>query len=243
VQQCKTPADITRLGTILSVWAHPDDESYLAAGIMATAVANGQTVVCVTATRGEAGSQDEQKWPLATLGQVRTKELQAALREIGIQHHYWLDYADGGCRNVLDEVAVQRLKELIDRFKPDSILTFGPEGLTGHEDHATVSRWAGLAVAASSYKPRVYHAIHTHEQYRDYLKQADEKLNIFFNIDQPPLVNQADCAIYYTLPKPALDTKCRCITAMPSQTEVLFSSFGEEFFKQAFGTECFVLAK
>ena len=41
------------LGTVLSVWAHPDDESYCCAGLMADAVAHGQRVTCVTATRGE----------------------------------------------------------------------------------------------------------------------------------------------------------------------------------------------
>ena len=44
------------LGNILGVWAHPDDEAYLTAGIMARAVRNGSRVVCVTAT----GSQDLQ---------------------------------------------------------------------------------------------------------------------------------------------------------------------------------------
>src|ERR671922_141060 len=38
------------LGTILGVWAHPDDEAYLSAGLMARAVRNGSRVVCVTAT-------------------------------------------------------------------------------------------------------------------------------------------------------------------------------------------------
>ncbi len=43
------------LGTILGVWAHPDDEAYLSAGLMATAIAAGRRVVCVTATRGRGG--------------------------------------------------------------------------------------------------------------------------------------------------------------------------------------------
>ena len=51
------------LGTILSVWAHPDDETYLCAGLMARAVRSGARVVCVTATRGELGSSDPERWP------------------------------------------------------------------------------------------------------------------------------------------------------------------------------------
>ena len=52
------------LGTMLGVWAHPDDETYLAAGLMAVGVRQGNRVVCVTATRGEEGSWDEGRWPL-----------------------------------------------------------------------------------------------------------------------------------------------------------------------------------
>ena len=47
---------VSELGTLLGVWAHPDDETYLVAGLMAQAVRDGHRVVCVTATRGEEGS-------------------------------------------------------------------------------------------------------------------------------------------------------------------------------------------
>ena len=51
-------SDIRELGTILSIWAHPDDEAYLCGGIMAMATAADSQVVCVTATRGELGVTD-----------------------------------------------------------------------------------------------------------------------------------------------------------------------------------------
>jgi LmbE family N-acetylglucosaminyl deacetylase len=79
------------LGTILGVWAHPDDEAYLTAGIMARAVRNGSRVVCVTATRGEGGSMDEEKWPPESMGEVRTKELGRSLQILGVDEHVWLD--------------------------------------------------------------------------------------------------------------------------------------------------------
>jgi LmbE family N-acetylglucosaminyl deacetylase len=47
---------ISALGTIMGIWVHPDDEAYLSGGLMALARANGQRVVCVTATRGELGT-------------------------------------------------------------------------------------------------------------------------------------------------------------------------------------------
>lgn len=46
------PASIDDLGTILGVWAHPDDESYLMAGTALRAMARGSRVACVTATAG-----------------------------------------------------------------------------------------------------------------------------------------------------------------------------------------------
>ena len=54
---------ITDLGTVLGVWAHPDDEAYLSGGLMAMARDAGSRVVCVTATRGELGTPDPQAWP------------------------------------------------------------------------------------------------------------------------------------------------------------------------------------
>ena len=74
----------TTLGTILSVWAHPDDETYLAAGVMAAARDNGQRVVCVAAPAGEHGTDDPQVWPPARLGPVRRWEAAAAMAVIGV---------------------------------------------------------------------------------------------------------------------------------------------------------------
>ena len=94
-------------GGVLAVFAHPDDESYLCAGLMARAVQAGDRVVCITATRGELGSPDEEQWPPgAPLAAVRTAEMEAALAVLGITEHHWLDYPDGGCADVDQEVAV-----------------------------------------------------------------------------------------------------------------------------------------
>ena len=83
--------DVSELGTILGVWAHPDDDIYLAAGLMAAAVDAGQRVVDVTATRGEGGSMDEERWPPESMGEVRTKELLRSLEVLGVQEHHFLE--------------------------------------------------------------------------------------------------------------------------------------------------------
>jgi len=75
------------LGIILGVWAHPDDETYLSAGLMARGVRDGRRVACVTATRGEEGSWDEERWPTATMGKVREAELMRSLEILGVTDH------------------------------------------------------------------------------------------------------------------------------------------------------------
>src|SRR5437764_10756795 len=120
-----TTRDPAALGTVLGIWAHPDDEAYLSAGIMAAAVDAGQRVVCVTATRGELGSLDEERWPLDTLAAVREKELDACLGVLGVTEHVWLDYRDGGCDAVPVDEAANRLVAMLDDVRPDTVLTFG----------------------------------------------------------------------------------------------------------------------
>src|SRR5438128_2438170 len=81
------PRKISRmdLGTVLGVWAHPDDETYLTAGLMARTVRDGGRVVCVTATRGEEGSFDEELWPSERMGAVREAELLRSLEVLGVR--------------------------------------------------------------------------------------------------------------------------------------------------------------
>lgn len=238
----KTPRDIKSLGTILSVWAHPDDETFTAAGVLMQAVKNGQKVVCVTATRGEAGSQNIKKWPPETLGKVRERELKNALKILGVENHHFLDYRDGECEHVPTHKAVADLKKLIINYKPETILTFGPEGITGHPDHCCVSDWVSLAVRATKQKPKVYHACHTTHQYKQYLKQMDKKMNIFFNIEKPRLVSSYECDIYFDLSDELQDRKYQALKAMPSQTEIMMQLFEKAFICRALSHETFVLA-
>ena len=76
---------VAPLGTILSVWAHPDDETYLAGGVMAAARDRGQRVVCASATAGEHGTADPVAWPPERLGEVR--RLAGIARAAGLPVH------------------------------------------------------------------------------------------------------------------------------------------------------------
>jgi LmbE family N-acetylglucosaminyl deacetylase len=138
-------AAMDELGTILGVWAHPDDEAYLTAGLMARAVRNGSRVVCVTATRGEGGSMDDEKWPPEKMGEVRTGELERCLQILGVKEHHWLDLPDIDMDTGLPEGGYDRVRDLVEDVQPDTLLTFGPDGMTDHAAHNDVSRWATQA--------------------------------------------------------------------------------------------------
>src|SRR5437870_7671850 len=128
-------------GTMLGVWAHPDDETYLSAGLMADAARRGQRVVCVTATRGEEGSWDEERWPTSEMGKVRERELMASLEALGVTEHHWLDHYDGTCADVDHAEGVAKVQAILKAVRPDTVLTFGPDGMTGHTDHKAVCAW------------------------------------------------------------------------------------------------------
>jgi len=243
VPQIKSAEDVKELGTILSVWAHPDDESFSCAGIMAAAIANDQRVICITATRGELGIQDESRWPAAKLGDIRSKELKDALNILGITEHFFLDYKDGECDKVPLMEGAAKVRLYIDKYMPNTILTFGPDGMTGHPDHQSVSHWATEAVRDLAVKPKIFHSIELKDRYESFLKKADERLNIYFNIDKPPLVNESDCAICFACEPDLCSKKIAALKAMPSQTEGLMNNFDKATIEAMMACESFVEAK
>ena len=127
--------------TLLGVWAHPDDEAYLTAGLMAEFRQRGDRVVVVTATLGEHGTSDPQTWPPRRLAARRQTELRNSLAAVGVHESRLLGYEDGYCAVVDSGDGRDVIAEHIDDIEPDLIVTFGPDGMTGHPDHRAVSQW------------------------------------------------------------------------------------------------------
>lgn len=227
-------------GTILGVWAHPDDETYLSAGLMAAAAREGRRVVCVTATKGEAGSQDEERWPLADLPAIREAELKRALDVLGVTEHIWLDYRDGELATVAHADAVAKLVPIIEDVRPDSVLTFNADGMTGHPDHAAVHRWTTDAFRrAAPAGSKLFYATMTPE-IADVLEPAFEPFNVFF-AGPPPRTPREHLGIDFELSRELLDLKYEAIKAQVSQSEGLLKAFGRDFFDQSNSLEAFVL--
>ncbi len=228
------------LGTILGIWAHPDDEAYLAAGLMARAVGNGSRVVCVTATRGEGGSMDHEKWPPEKMGEVRTGELERCLAILGVQEHEWLDLPDVDMETGLPEEGYARVRDLVATIQPDTILTFGPDGMTDHAAHKDVSRWATQALhEAGKAGSKVHYATVTPEWAQEFLP-IWEPFDVF-RPGTPPVTPGEELSIDYRLPPEINDLKVKAILEHASQVGAIFEAVGEDVWWRQMSTEAFRL--
>jgi LmbE family N-acetylglucosaminyl deacetylase len=220
------------LGTVLGIFAHPDDETYLLAGTMARTARGGRRVVCVTATRGEEGSWDDKRWPPATLGQVREKELLRSMEVLGVREHHFLDYYDGTCRDVPIENALARLEPIFRDVDPDSVFSFGPDGMTDHADHKATCAWAAEAFERwAKAGAKLYYATTTPEWAAKWVPVYN-KFNVFMSDDTPPTTPRDELAIYYELPPDVLELKMQAIEAHESQVFYMMEHFGRDVFSE-----------
>jgi LmbE family N-acetylglucosaminyl deacetylase len=224
---------------VLGVWAHPDDETYLSAGLMTRTVRAGGRVVCAHATLGERGTDDPARWPPDRLGALRARELQDALAALGVREHETFGYPDGGCDAASGRFAVQRLEELIDEIRPDVVVTFGPDGITGHPDHAAVSRWATAAWRAVGSGTLLY-ATSTRSFLRRH-RALHARLGLLD--DHAHSVPDRCVAVSVRLSADELDTKRRALAAHASQTVALATAMGEQQYRHWYDVESFRLPR
>ena len=144
---------------VLSVLAHPDDESFLCAGTLAHFVHAGAAACVVSATRGEVGEIAEGVDATAdNLGQVREQELRDAMAELGVDDVRFLGYRDSGMAGTADNEHSLALAQassqevgsgivsIIEEFRPTILITFGPEGVYLHPDHVSIHHASMAAV-------------------------------------------------------------------------------------------------
>lgn len=147
--------------SLLTVHAHPDDESIATGGIMARYSRAGVRVTCVICTGGEEGEivVPEMDTPdhHARLAEIRAGELQRALEALGPVESRALGYRDSGMMGApandtpgnlwtadLDE-AVGRLVRIVRDVRPQVIVGYNHFGGYGHPDHVRAAQLAVLA--------------------------------------------------------------------------------------------------
>jgi LmbE family N-acetylglucosaminyl deacetylase len=136
---------------VLGIFAHPDDETLCAGGTFAKYASAGADVRVISLTKGGAGQiRDAGVATRATLRAVRERELDAAAKELGLTETRCLDHPDGGLSDIDSQSLVGLASELLSEIDPDVVITFGPDGFSGHPDHIAV----GAAVTAACYDLR-----------------------------------------------------------------------------------------
>jgi LmbE family N-acetylglucosaminyl deacetylase len=131
---------------VLGIFAHPDDETLCAGGTLAKYADAGADVRVISMTKGGAGQiRDASAATRATLTSVRERELGAAGRHLGLTDARCLDHRDGGLADIDSGTLTELAAELVRDAKPDVVITFGPDGFSGHADHIAV----GAAVTAA----------------------------------------------------------------------------------------------
>jgi len=131
---------------LLAVFAHPDDETFRCGGTLARLARQGVRVHVLTFTRGQAGSRGDP--PLCTseeLPALREKELRCACAALGIQPPILLDYQDGLLSEADPDQLVGHILQAVNALNPQVMLSFGPDGLSGHPDHVTIGQCAARA--------------------------------------------------------------------------------------------------
>jgi N-acetylglucosamine malate deacetylase 2 len=139
---------------LLAVFAHPDDETFRCGGTLALLASRGVRSCVLTATRGEGGSCGDP--PLCApeeLGEIRERELSCACHALGLEPPLLLDYRDGRLAEADPEGLIGKIVRVVREIRPQVILTFGPDGLSGHPDHVTIGRLATEAFLRAGEPP------------------------------------------------------------------------------------------
>ncbi len=125
---------------LLFAVAHPDDESFLAAGtIYKNRQAGGKNYI-VCATFGEKGKSHMKKPATKReLKQIRKRELTAVAKFLKTDGLFGLGFPDTQVNKNIHAIS-QKLQVLTKKIVPDYIVSFGPDGISGHLDHIAMGK-------------------------------------------------------------------------------------------------------
>ena len=123
---------------------------------------------------------------------------------------------------------------------PDVVLTFGPDGITGHPDHRMVSRWVTEAWRRSRRRPQLLYATVTDGFLAEHA-EMHARIGVFseFGGSGPHSIPERDVALAAVLSEAELDRKRAALAAHGSQTGVLAGLMGEESYRRWWAAEWF----
>jgi LmbE family N-acetylglucosaminyl deacetylase len=205
---------------------------------MAAARDNGQRVVCVSMSAGELGTATPETWPPDRLGRLRRWEAAAAMAVLGVDDHRFVGLPDGALARHEGHVR-QVVGELIDEVRPDTILSFGADGITFHPDHITVHRCVASEWRSRGMPGRLLYATSTIEHLGRF-GSLYERWGIYMTDDRPTGARREELAVHLTLDGLRLDRKLAALATMASQTGPAISTLDPETFAASVAEESFV---
>lgn len=224
------------------VHAHPDDESSQTGGTLARYAAAGCRTVLVTCTDGALGDADGGAKPgepghaPRLVAENRARELDAAAQELGVHDLVALGYPDSGVPGPEGHIApdsfslrplvpmVTQMVRLMRIHQPDVVVTYPPNGMSGHPDHirthdVVVAAHANVVANAKGLGPRLYYIALSVTR----LRAAQASIRAAFGDDAwapPDELGVDDAEITTVLDvSPFWDAKLRALAAHASQAD------------------------
>jgi LmbE family N-acetylglucosaminyl deacetylase len=250
--------------TLMAVHAHPDDEASSTGGVLATYSAEGIRTIVVTCTNGEFGDAPGGIKPgqpghdPEAVAQLRLGELRQSIKILGVSDLELLGYHDSGmvewdyksrpdafCNIPAAEVT-GRISTLIDKYRPQIVITYDDKGLYQHPDHVYASQMAQAAVAETGIPDKLYLSTIRGSSWgklREALREAGVEVPEMTLTDaQRAQVEATEAAITTTVDiRPVLSRKREALMAHASQIqESWFAKLPPELAEETFGFESFI---
>jgi LmbE family N-acetylglucosaminyl deacetylase len=253
--------------TLMAVHAHPDDEASSTGGVLARYADEGVRTILITCTNGEFGDGPGGVKPgmdghdEAAVAQTRLAELRESAKILGVTELGTLGYHDSGMPewdykdlpdafcNVPEAEVAARIGILIERYRPQVVITYDDKGAYQHPDHVHASKAAAAAVTASGIPAKLYLTAMRRSDWRKIWEALRDQ-----GVDVPDLssvspevqrqMDEAEQRITTTVDiQPVLERKRDALLAHASQiSESWFSKIPPEIAAQAFGRESFIRA-
>jgi LmbE family N-acetylglucosaminyl deacetylase len=254
--------------TLMAVHAHPDDEASSTGGVLATYSGQGIRTVVVTCTNGEFGDAPggvkpgEDGHDAQAVAQLRLSELRQSCKILGVSELELLGYHDSGMPdwdykdrpeafcNIPADVVTGRVAALIEKYRPQVVVSYDPSGPYQHPDHVRAAEVAVAASEATGIPAKLYQ---TAMRGSDWQKMWEALRELGMDVPDPSSFDQemrervAETERRITTSidiRPVLPRKRDALFAHASQiSESWFSKIPVEVTETVFGREHFIRAR
>ena len=223
---------------LLCITAHPDDEAASFGGTLRLYHDRGVETAVVCLTPGQAASHRGHAKNDHELAAIRRKEFAASCQILGIDRGVVLDYADSKLHRLDLYSIVEELVSHVREFRPQVMLTFGPEGaVTGHTDHSMASVFATLAYAWAGrnnrYPDQLTDSVKAHRVQKLYYATTNFTLPDRPPISPPPITAVIQIGNYLEAKIAAFEAHTTQAPVFPMVKKAILARGNEEMFHLA----------